>query len=439
MTRKIGLAFLIAMGLFLVVGNFGRILPFAAAMGSANAGELLLYAFGFSCSFLVVNMLLRCRLFLILLTGVILSLLVGLAKWGVDTTAVLYNVRLILQIVSAAVAGAYLYKYYGDNVVRFIDAFFVLYAIIVVLSYMIFYFFPDAGFLLAALADEGVEFSGDPHLGRLVSMYLDPNYFSIIIVLPIVLALGQFFRKPSVLIGLFIVLLLLALVLTVSRSGSSLLLLIGGVLFLGWAARTLFSLSMRSFRVKTASVYVGVVFLFLFSVMIVLIGPTLLRLSERFTSVASDDSALERLTSFQIGMDLIDKEPILGFGYNFSLKPILAVRGIGLPGLDSSLQGVIVNFGLLPSICLIFAVLFWWIKVNSTLKSYGSRSDVVSVWRLVTTYIVLCILWAANFNPVLLYPFWLVPVLTILMYFEFIAFGRRRPVTKPVSFSSVHI
>jgi len=424
MTKKIGFTFLGGVALFLVLGNLTRIDFFAASMGSGNLSELVLYIFAIFCAYIVSKRLFNCQLFLILTSGVIFSLLVGLVKWGIDATAISYNVRLILQIITSAVTGVFLYERYSDNVRRFIGAYLFLYGVIVALSYLIFLAFPDTGTLLATLGEAGIEFRGDAHVDRLVSTYLDPNYFSIIIVLPIIFWLYSFLRNHSLFGGLFGAIALGALFLTVSRSGLSLFLLFSIVLLAG----NLLEL-VGSFRLKKSFIFIMVTFLFGTSLLLVVDSPFLNRITDRFTNISSDGSALERFDSFNIGMELLTEEPLLGYGYNYSVRHIIAIRGIGLPGLDSSLQGVLVNFGLIPSLCLTILLLLWWTRVNLILKKYGGASDVYSTWRLVTIYIVLSLLWAANFNPVLLYPFWLVPILSILMYFGFIANGKKRFVT----------
>ena len=137
-------------------------------------------------------------------------------------------------------------------------------------------------------------------------------------------------------------------------------------------------------------------------------------------------------------MDLFFEEPILGYGYNYALKHFIALRSEDLPGLDSSLQGILVNFGLLPTVVLFLLVFAWWSRVNFILKLYGETSEIYSTWKLVSVYVVLTLLWAANFNPALLYPFWLVPVLSILMYFGFIAQAKEVFATKHMSDSNMY-
>jgi len=412
-TKKMGFLFLITMALFLVLGNFPRILPFSSLMGSVNVSELVLYILTLCCACVVARRLMVCQLFLILSGGVIFSLCVGLLKWGMDSIAVIYNVRLILQITAAAVAGIFLHEHYGDHPKPLVKAYMRLYLLIVLFSYIIFVVFPDMALLLSDLDGIGIVFRGDPHAHRLVSPYLDPNFFGIIIVLPIILAIYTFYHQPSFFNGLCNLFYLGALFLTVSRSGLSLFFLFSAVLVLIGMSKL--ATSPHPGRLlphgRGAFVVIGTV--------LALMIPLWERSVGRFTKISSDLSALARLDSFYVGTALFNKEPMMGFGYNYSLKSIAAARGV--PGLDSSLQGLVVNFGLLPMLALTLTVLRWSARVHFTLKSYDRTTGVYTVWRLVMIYVILSILWAANFNPVLLYPFWLVPVLSMLMYFECVA------------------
>ena len=143
MAKIVGSVYLAMFVIFLILGNLTRFNLFTASMGSGNLSELVLYVFAFFCSLIVYMRLCNCKLFLILTGGVIFSLFVGLGKWDVDSTAIVYNLRLVLQITSAAVAGIYLYDRYADNVSQFVRAYLLLYCVIIVFSYIIFIAFPE--------------------------------------------------------------------------------------------------------------------------------------------------------------------------------------------------------------------------------------------------------------------------------------------------------
>lgn len=420
--RNIGFIFLGVVALFLILGNFPRIVPFAVTTSSSNLSELILYFFTLCCTFFVVKKLLSCQLFLILLVGVFFSLVVGLVKWGIDITAMLYNMRLMLQITTAAVAGVFLHEHFGDNLKRFIGVYLSLYGLIVALSYMIFFIFPDNALLISALGDSGIEFGGDPHVGRLVSPYIDPNLFGIIIVLPITMALFVFRCRLTFLSGIFALYLIGALILTISRSGLSLFVLWAGVLSLGWLLKNALSFGSGLLRVKKSSFLNGMAFILAIILLMFLISPVLNKINDRFTNVSYDGSAIERVNSFYLGVDLFNNEPLFGYGYNYSIETI---KVAGRIGLDSGLQVLLVNFGLLPVLCLTLYAIGWWVRVNRSLKSHGGVTDDYHAWRLLTIYVILTIFWAGNFNAILFYPFWLVPVLSMFMYFEFIINGKR--------------
>lgn len=413
-------AYLLLVGAFLLLGNAPRILPISVIGGSLNAGEVVLYLVALTIFLFSWRRIWVCKLCVALITVSLLSLFVGLAKWGADGSAVIYNIRFVMQLVAGGLAGVALAVRYRDNAGQVMRVCVNLYFVVSLMALVLFFAFPDSAVLWTQLSEVGVEFAGDPNVGRLVSFYFDPNLFGTIIVFPIFVTAYLFFRSGNVRTLLYFFVFLFTLLFTVSRSGLSLFLLLSGCLFLVWAARTLFSMKVSRrlllplFFIISALVVVTFAF-----------GDTFIDLIiARFTGISNDGSALARWDSFQLGLELFAKEPLLGYGYNFSLQ---SVRDAGRIGLDSSLQSVVVNYGLLMFALMVIFLFYWWFLVSGRLKRNRSNSDLRALWRLVILYCVLGLIWAGNFNQILFYPFWIVPMVSLISYVEFASHFRLSP------------
>jgi len=401
-------AFISLFCIILLGGNALRFIPIQFLFGSVNAGEIFLYVCAIFIFPLFFSRLLTSSLYIVAMLVVMASLFIGLLKWGFESTAVLYSIRLLMQITVAALIGNILFELFGCNAVGLAVSTSKFYFYLSVISFVILLAFPESTALWAVLGDSGVEFSGDPHSGRLVSTYFDPNFFSAIIALPLVLAWNLYFRERSVRILLYAAVMTIADLLTFSRSGLSLLILTSICLALVSIPKNNLSKALnKSFLVLFFVALIGALSFFLF--------PELYeRLFGRFVDVGSDASALARLDSFWIGMKLIAEEPILGYGYNYGLLASTSERGLGL---DSSFQVLILNFGLVLSILTVFAYVLWTINTSRVVK-IRAPIEVSILWKQLTIYLFLSLLWASNFNQLIFYTWWLMPVLAGMFYFD---------------------
>jgi hypothetical protein len=109
-------------GIFWIViacGNASRFIPGHFLFGSVNFGELLLYAVVIVALPFYLGRLLMSPLYIVAVSITLLSLLIGLIKWGADFTAILYPIRLILQLSAAAITGTMIFELLGHDVFRF--------------------------------------------------------------------------------------------------------------------------------------------------------------------------------------------------------------------------------------------------------------------------------------------------------------------------------
>lgn len=147
----------------------------------------------------------------------------------------------------------------------------------------------------------------DPHQGRLVSTWLDPNFIGIFFVILLPAGIARAWRQPSWHSAGLAALLTGALVITRSRSafvaGGLAVLLLSPFFLLGWLRRPSFH---RLLSVYTASL-IGVVVL----------GALWLSLGERATQFFRDDPTVAlRQSSLQAAWQLAAQHPWLGVGYN---------------------------------------------------------------------------------------------------------------------------
>jgi len=163
----------------------------------------------------------------------------------------------------------------------------------------------------------------DDHLGRMVGTYLDPGYLAILLLLGSILG---FMLKKYLASGFLI----FTLLFTYSR-GSFLALLF--LLFY--------------FLLKTKKTKIFLLFISIFIFLILILpkgkgeGVNLLRTSTVYA----------RLINYKIGIDIIKKSPVLGFGYN-NICPVKGmyfeeknIESHSCFGLDSSLLFIIATFG----------------------------------------------------------------------------------------------
>lgn len=202
---------------------------------------------------------------------------------------------------------------------------------VVILGFLQLLIFPDIGFLAS--------YGWDPHIGRLVSTFLDPNYLGGFLAIILAMISSRFLGEPEKhgLPWLTIILILVAAVLTYSRSGY---LAVAIVIFL-FGLRYSWKLLLVATLCLTP---------------IVLSVP---RIQERIAGGFSiDGTSQARIQSWQDALSIIANFPLTGVGYNNYQQAQVDLGIIGrtttghsVNGSDSSLLNVqattgVVGFGL---------------------------------------------------------------------------------------------
>lgn len=248
----------------------------------------------------------------------------------------LYLVRFILYSAAMLI----IYNLGQKSVVKLdslINLFLTVGLALAVLGFFQYIFFADLERL--------VEFGFDPHKSRLVSSFLDPNLTGAYLILTSSLALYKYLVAKQKKIWLVILLtLILAIILTFSRS-AYLMLIISGFIFgiLKWKK------------------------LILILVIILILSSLLIpRFLDRVKGgLTIDNSAKERFETWRNGLYIFARSPVIGIGFNNLkiaqdqlnlFKPYSQDGGHGRSGIDS---GIIFTLATTGVVGLTLYLLFW--------------------------------------------------------------------------------
>lgn len=272
-------------------------------------------------------------------------------------------------------------------------------AILTVVGYAQLLIFPD--FALMS------QFGWDPHEGRLLSTFFDPNYFGMFLVIIISILLARIATKQAGWwqVG-FAGLSTLALMLTFSRS-SYLALLISSVIILG----------LRSWRMMTVAM-----------LLIAIISLQVPRIRDRVEGALTfDTTSQDRVESWQESIHIIKNNLIIGVGYNaygsasrdYNFKSNL--EGRSTRAGDSSLLLVTATTGLIGLIIYlgwILCLLWQSIIVYKQKTSLFYESIGLAMLGLIPAYFVHSQFVNSLFYPLILVPFILLSSLLSLSLYK---------------------
>jgi len=231
-------------------------------------------------------------------------------------------------------------------------------ALVIVLGFVQYFVVPDIG----TWSKAG---QWDPHIGRLLGTWMDPNFMAGFIAFWLSLSMGIWYSSKGVksfFMTIFVALLAMALSLTFSRSG-----------YLSAGVGLVFFFLFRDWRVLVAGALMGVVGV------TVIMNNDQSRLYKRVngavTSAKSlilsstdevDPTANLRLQSWQKSLELWKKSPVVGIGFS-TYRYKAAAAGVveegyfSAGGSDSSLLNVLITSGILGFLCycLWLFILFW--------------------------------------------------------------------------------
>ena len=152
----------------------------------------------------------------------IVTWLIG--AWELDITAKILSFSYIVRILTMLIVGWAASEYFGEETAKttdkklqsskelFFKRFFLISGVVILLGFIQFVFIPD----ISTYSTEG---GWDPHTGRLLGTWLDPNYLAGFLGFLLPVIAGAWYRKRNFWLLLLGGAALIALFLTFSRSG----------------------------------------------------------------------------------------------------------------------------------------------------------------------------------------------------------------------------
>lgn len=271
--------------------------------------------------------------------------------------------------------------------------------------------FPDFTFM--------AQYGWDPHIGRLLSTWYDPNYLAgfFAMIISIYFSLWYFEKKKSMAVIMFLLLIGVCFILTFSRSG---------ILALGIMIAILGILKMRTLLILTIIIFA------------IALG-TSERLQERFGGLADgaiavitgsldhdvDITSLKRIESWNESLRINDGNELFGIGYN-SIAYRKLSKGLvtdtdihSASGSDSSLLNIYLTTGALGlGLFLYFLLSLLWKSI--LLYNKKSNSSEIRSYALGFFAMLLGLIAHSFFVNSLLLPFFLMvlfPLVAILEHY----------------------
>jgi hypothetical protein len=393
---------LISFALFLSVGNLLRLVSSSLFSDSLSFSEGLFYLCSFSSAFFLSAFHKLFRYFIYFFAGFGLSFLYGVYLHGWDLHAGLYALRFTLLFCSCFIMAELCFEFFAGSLHTFFIFLYRIYAASLILGFILYVFFPASEELWRVLDEYHVGFQGDPHIGRFVSVYFDPNYYCSIAPIGFLVSYYLYESTRKKRYGFFALLSFLSALLSWSRSG----LFVFGALFLYRVCYSLFSWRPQVFRKNSLSFLCGA--LLFCSIGFYLYAEELMVFWDRTLHFFEEESALCRLRTFQFGLELLAQYPLWGMGTNFLYSH--TIEGIGLNSLDSSLLALLVQIGVVPFLMLALCALYkipHLHMVDSMWREKEKKMPYFFSWFAL--YGVLILLFASQFNNLLFYPFWVLP------------------------------
>ncbi len=258
-----------------------------------------------------------------------------------------------------------------------------------ILGLLQFLFFPDLIFL--------TKYGWDPHFFRTVSTFLDPNFLGIYLTLSIITLLLSKFPKRNTLKIIYFVIIYFALITTFSRS-----------------ADLLFFVSLFTIGILKKSFIIFILGGFL-TVILLITFYTYVSLVALPRNIDREQSGQLRISSWNQGLILFSKSPILGIGFNnyqqalkhYNVAPPSQLTSRGGSSNDSSLLFIIATTGISGLIAYL-AFIFFSLKEGIYFLKKGGDEPVLLIAG------ILALIVNSFFINSLFYPFTLLWIFLLL-------------------------
>ena len=294
-----------------------------------------------------------------------------LGAWNLDFSAKILSFSYIIRIVTMLIIGWSAAEYFCERPKNklysskefFFKRFFLISAVVIVLGFIQFVFIPD----ISLWSTEG---GWDPHTGRLLGTWLDPNYLAGFLGFLLPVIVGAWYKKRNLWFFLLGIMALVALFLTFSRSGY-----VAAVMGLG-----------MFFLLRDWKVILLAIFLAAFG--LVMSERAQQRVEELSGTVAAivlqdtaeiDPTATLRIQNWIKSFDLWKKYPVTGIGYN-TYRWRAAEEGVvdesffSAGGADGTHLTVLVTTGIIGFMAYIwFLWTLFWEPIRRWWKSKDER------------------------------------------------------------------
>ncbi|HHD2780913.1 TPA: O-antigen ligase family protein [Clostridium perfringens] len=318
----------------------------------------------------------------------------------------LYGIRYFIYILYTIFVSEFL-VYSNINKNDFFRFIIKSYLIVCILGIIQIIVWPNAIDYYAVLSKFNVYLlNPDPHINRVISTYLDPNYLSAILIIPINLTLILMLKEKKKLKYLIAFLVLVAtLIATVSRSG-----LIGLVISLGITlAFTMISVNTKKEIVFHKIILLTFILLIIIVPIVIYLNLDSSRLLQRIIGFRNDPSAIARFLSWKESFNIINDNKLIGIGYNMLGFYTGNLRTMTSFGVDASLLLVAITTGVLG----LTLYLSYYIKKIYVLIKY-MRKDKYVFSSLIGITVASLIM--SMFNNLLFYPLWIIPFFVIIKF-----------------------
>lgn len=403
---------------YLILGNIPRIIRIPGfTNNNLVITEFILYFVLIFSALLIHKIYINFTNIATLTLIILFSFVYGISVSGFATMSLLYSIRLLLMFLCGNIGGYFLFKLYNTNIISTLKFFIKTYFILFLLGTAIYIAFPDSVSLWNFLSSYGIIFSGDPHQNRFVSSMFDPNFYGGIVLIPIIMSSFLFKETGRRKYFILFICFLISLFLTYSRSGIGAAIIFCSVSLM----RRLFfyrpKINIKRFIIILYSIPVICFVIYLHS-------KVFLRIVNRFSGIATDNSALARLNTFNLGYEMLKKTPLMGMGYdNLSVK----MRSLStLTSIDSSLLSILINFGVVLSLILLYIFLKFIIQTRNRIKNKFKENLIyLRFFESFTIYIFISIFFTSQFNNLLFYQFWLFPCVVIYSYIKNVSYSKK--------------
>ena len=359
----------------------------------------------------------------------------------------LYSIRIIATI-CVAIAIVNILKKYEVTQERIINWIINNYLIVVAIGIIQLILFPQAHDFYRIFYRIGVYFPNpDAHIGRLVSTYFDPNYLAACLIIPTVLSLDYYTRTGKTRYILYIILFITTIILTVSRSGIVGVCVALFVYFICTIKIQQRKLKIDRYTIRAFSIMSITAIIFIFLMLF-----TNVRVFKRILNTSNDPSTYARSEDWLRGISLLSNKQIdsdnedvenknkqelnedgdnediennnkqnqdgnyinsnnnifFGIGYNMlGFTEANANKALSSAfGNDSSLIVIFIASGLVGSIYFIYLIGSWLINTYKNRDKSAINSPLISI---IIVSLVIC-----NFNNLLFYMLWILPVFILL-------------------------